>query len=128
MALGELLEQIRDYYVSRFIEALQEHSAARDVTVVHEPAYCDAEGEIVTEGELGLPVRGDLLVLRDGVVADSLQIDTEEMLTYDPVVFDWPQHSLRIELGPFQWNWMQLRIYGVPSDVDWKPLRDWFLR
>lgn len=128
MALGQLLDQIRDYYVSRFLEVLQEHSAAPDNTVVHEPAYCNSEGEVVTAGELELPVRGDVLVIRDGVIDESLQIDTDEMLTFDPVEFDWPENELRVELHPFQWNWIQLRIYGLSAKTDWSPLREWFLR
>jgi hypothetical protein len=41
------------------------------VTVAHEPAFCDANGDVVVEGELSLPTRGDLLLIRDGAVSDS---------------------------------------------------------
>lgn len=128
MALGQLLDQIRDYYVSRFIDAINEHSANDGVSVVHETAFCNAEGEIVTEGTLALPLRGDVLIIRDGMVSDSFQIDTKEMLSFDPITFDWPDNAFDVQLQPFQWNWMQVRIFGLPSDPDWQPLRSWFLR
>lgn len=128
MALGQLLDQIRDYYVSRFIDAINEHAADDETTVAHESAFRNSDGDIVTEGELGLPTRGDLFIIRDGAVVDSLQIDTEGMLSFDPITFSWPENRLSVDLGPFQWNWMQLRVFGLPPKANWEPLRDWFLR
>ncbi len=128
MALGHLLDQIRDYYVSRFVDSINEHSTDDGTTIAHENAFCNAEGEFVTEGQLELPARGDLLVIRDGVVSDSLQIDTEGMLSFKPIVFDWPDNGVNVDLRPFQWNWIQLRIYGLQPDVDWTSIRDWFMR
>ncbi|WP_372724191.1 hypothetical protein [Novipirellula sp.] len=126
--LGQFLDQIRDYYVSRFIDAINEHSGTDGVTVTHEPAFCNADGDVVTEGELALPSRGDLLVIRNGAVSDSLRIDTEGMLSFESIAFDWPANRLNVDLRPFQWNWMQLRIFGLKTNADWTPIRDWFIR
>jgi hypothetical protein len=128
MALGQLLNQIRDYYVSRFIDAFHEHSADGDATIAHEPAFCNADGDIITEGQFALPARGDLLIIRDGVVSDSIRIDTDGMLSFEPIAFEWPESKVHVDLRPFQWNWMQLRIYGLRPDVDWTPIHDWFIR
>ena len=125
--LGQLLDQIRDYYVSRFIDAINEYSSADGVTLAHEPAFCDANGDVVTEGELALPSRGDLLVIRDGAVSNSIQIDTDGMLSFEPIAFDWPENNLNVDLHPFQWNRMQLRIFGLKTDADWTPIRGWFI-
>lgn len=125
--LGQLLDQIRDYYVSRFIDAINERSGNDGVSVSHEHAFCNANGEVVTVGKLALPTRGDLLVIRNGTVSDSVQIDTEGMLSFEPIEFDWPENNLSVDLRPFQWNWMQLRILGLKSDADWTPIRDWFI-
>ena len=125
--LGQLLDQIRDYYVNRFIDAINEYTSADDATVAHEPALCNADGHLVTEGALGLPVRGDLLVIRDGAVSDSLRIDTQGMLSFEPIAFEWPENNLDVDLRPFQWNWMQLRIFGLQNNADWAPIRDWFI-
>lgn len=128
MALGQLLDQIREYYVGRFIDAINEHSAGADSAIAHESAFCNSDGIEVTEGQLGPPARGDLFIIRDGEVVDSLLIDTEGMLTFDPIAFKWPDNSLDVELGPFQWNWIQLRIHGLSSNPDFSPLREWFMR
>ena len=128
MALGQLLDQIRDYYVNQFIGAINDYSAADDATIAHEPAFCNADGNVVTEGRLALPARGDLLIIRDGVVSESLEIDTDGMLSFEPIAFDWPENNLNVDLQPFQWNWIQLRMYGLQADADWTPIRDWFIR
>ncbi len=125
--LGKLLDQIREYYVSRFIDSINEYIGKDGVTVAHEPAFCDANGDVVTAGELALPTRGDLLLIRDGAATDSVRIDTDRMLSFEPIVFDWPENKLHVELSPFQWNWMQLRIFGLKADADWTPIRDWYL-
>lgn len=125
--LGQLLDQIRDYYVSRFIDAINGHSGNVGVTVAHEPAFCNAKGEVVAAGELSLPARGDLLLVRDGAVSDSVQIDTDGMLSFEPFAFSWAESNLNVDLRPFQWNWMQLRIFGLKTDADWTPIRNWFI-
>lgn len=125
--LGELVDRIRDHYVSRFIDAINEYSAADDVTVAHEPALRNSDGDVVTAGELALPMRSDLLVTRNGVISDSLQIDTDRILSFEPISFEWPKSKLHVELGPFQWNWIQLRIFGLKAGADWTPIREWFI-
>ena len=125
--LGQLLDQIRGYYVDHFIDTVNEYADADGVTVAYEAALCDADGSVVTEGVLGLPVRGDLLVIRDGAVSDSIRIDTDGMLSFEPIAFEWPESNLDVDLRPFQWNWMQLRIFGLQKNTDWAPIRDWFI-
>ena len=128
MALGALLEEIREHYVSHFIAAVQELTVSSDASVAHECALRDEDGDVVTDGVLDLPMRGDAVSVRDGVVVDSVQVDTETMVSFDPVEFDWPEGDLPVELAPFQWNWLQLRLQGGADEMDWAPLRQWFLQ
>jgi len=125
--LGQLLDEIRDYYINRFIDAINEQSLADGVTLTHEPAFCDSNGDVVTEGELAVPSRVDLLVISDGAASDSILIDTDGMLSFEPIAFDWPENDLNVDLHPFQWNWMQVRIFGLKTNTDWAPIRDWFI-
>lgn len=125
--LGQLLDEIRDYYVNRFIDAINEQSLADGVTLKHEPAFCDSNGDVVTEGELAIPSRVDLLVISDGAASDSILIDTDGILSFEPIAFDWPENNLNVDLHPFQWNWMQVRIFGLKTNTDWAPIRDWFI-
>ena len=125
--LGQLLDEIRDYYINRFIDAINEQSLADGVTLTHEPAFCDSNGDVVIEGELAVPSRVDLLVISDGAVSDSILIDTDGMVSFEPIAFDWPENNLNVDLHPFQWNWMQVRIFGLKTNADWAPIRDWFI-
>ena len=125
--LGQLLDEIRDYYINRFIDAINEQSLADGVTLTHEPAFCDSNGDVVIEGELEVPSRVDLLVISDGAVSDSILIDTDGILSFEPIAFDWPENDLNVDLHPFQWNWMQVRIFGLKTNTDWAPIRDWFI-
>ena len=125
--LGQLLDEIRDYYVNRFIDAINEQSLADGVTLTHEPAFCDSNGDVVIEGELEVPSRVDLLVISDGAASDSILIDTDGILSFEPIAFDWPENDLNVDLHPFQWNWMQVRIFGLKTNADWAPIRDWFI-
>lgn len=125
--LGQLLDEIRDYYINRFIDAINEQSLADGVTLTHEPAFCDSNGDVVTEGELAVPSRVDLLVISDGAASDSILIDTDGILSFEPIAFNWPENDLNVDLHPFQWNWMQVRIFGLKTNTDWAPIRDWFI-
>ena len=125
--LGQLLDEIRDYYINRFIDAINEQSLADGVTLTHEPAFCDSNGDVVIEGELAVPSRVDLLVISDGAASDSIVIDTDGILSFEPIAFNWPENDLNVDLHPFQWNWMQVRIFGLKTNTDWAPIRDWFI-
>lgn len=125
--LSELLGEIRNHYVERFAEAINDYDADEETSLMHECAYRYADGEVISNGELQLPLRGDMFVVSDGEVTDSLSFDTEQMLSFSPVTSEWtPELSLIIH--PFQWNSLQLRLYGLPQSNDWEPLRAWFLQ
>jgi|JI10StandDraft_1071094.scaffolds.fasta_scaffold00876_18 hypothetical protein len=126
MSLGKILDQVRDYYIQRFIEFVEEKSANEGTSVVHECAFADAKGNWVTQGKLALPMRGDMFVIEDGKISKSIQIDTDGMLSFEPINFNWPQTALQVRLAPFQWNWLQLQLHDLPTNTDWSPLRSWF--
>jgi hypothetical protein len=125
MGLGELLDQIRQYYLDRLIAAAEERSSDK-TTVILEPVLRNCNGEAVAEGELHLPLRKDLAILQNGVVKELLTIDTKGMLSFEPIAFDWGD-SLRVSLRPFQWQSMILRM-PRRKRADWQPLMDWFWR
>ena len=124
--IGEALDQIREHYIRHFVDIFNQHVETEGVSIVHEAAFCDADGNAVVEGELSLPARGDLFIVRDGTVEESIQVDTESMLGFEPLEFQWPDSELIVDLSPFQWNWIQLRTPGLTPPVNWQPLRGWF--
>ncbi len=128
MALGDLLDQIREYYVQRFIGVIEEYELGENDSLIHEVALYDETGELAVEGPLQLPMRIDAYAVRASQATDSIKIETEGMLDFEPVEFEWPEHSMLVDLEPFQWNWLDIKVFGLSGNIDWSPLRTWFLR
>ena len=126
MGLGELLDQIRKYYLDQLIAAAEEELAKKSTSVILEGVLRSGDGTAVVAGELQLALRKDLAILEKGVVKKLLTIDTKRMLSFEPLAFDWAE-SLRVSLGPFQWQQMPLRI-PCRERTDWQPLQEWFWR
>ena len=127
MSLEPLLEKVREYYVTRLMDAVAERADAGEGEVVHEAALRNDAGQVLRTGQLDLPARADIVTTRDGKTIGSALVDTERMLSFEPLDFDWPDSELRVELYPFQWNLAQMRVYGLTDEPDWAPLREWFL-
>jgi hypothetical protein len=128
MSLGDLLEDVRQYYINRFMEAADKLLSNQNVSLVMEPALRDADGATVLEGVLQLPLRADFAILQDGAEPKLLTIQTDRMLAFETISFQWGG-KLRVHLSAFQWDAMRLRLrLPVRENVDWRPLEDWFLR
>jgi hypothetical protein len=121
----ELLDQIRQYYLDRFIKTRDELRAEQNTRLILEPELRGNDGAVVTEGVLGLPLRVDMAVIKDGD-AKTLSIDTEGMLSFEPMSFMWGA-GLKVCLGPFQWQAMRLQVL-LPETTRWQPLQQWFWR
>lgn len=124
MGVGEMLDRVRQYYIDRLMTAAESRSTRKAYSVILEPALRNSAGEVIVGGELQLPVRKDLAVVQNGVVKELLTIDTKGMLSFEPISFDWGD-SLRVSLGPFQWQRMTLRM-PLPKGTDWHLLKEWF--
>ena len=81
MRVGELLDQVRQYYVDRFIKSQDELLAQQNTRLILEPELRGSDGAVVTEGALQLPLRTDMAVIKEGG-ATTLSIDTERMLSF----------------------------------------------
>jgi hypothetical protein len=125
MRVGELLDQVRQFYLSRFIEVRDEFLAEPNSQLILEPELRGSDGAVVVEGALQLPLRTDMAVIKDGG-AKTLSIDTEGMLYFEPVSFRWGA-GLNVHLGPFEWQAMRLQVLH-PETRSWRELQDWFWR
>lgn len=121
MQLGELLKNIRVYYLDRLLEAADSISPPKEVIL--EPALLNNTGEIVTEGFFDCGVRVDIVVTEDDVIIESKNIDTEKMLTFSCISFEWGS-KLSVELFPFQWNYCAVSVFA--EDLQWKPIENWY--
>jgi hypothetical protein len=123
--IGELLDQVRQYYVDRLIKIRDGLLVEQNTRLILEPELRGSDGVVVTEGVLQLPLRTDTAVIKDGG-AKTLSIDTERMLSFDPISFMWGA-GLKVRLGPFQWQAMRLQV-PLPETTRWQPLQHWFWR
>jgi hypothetical protein len=121
MTPGELLDNIREHYLSRFSAELDSRAAA-GTRVLTEVAFRDASGAPSSEGPYDLPARSDVVVINDGKATEVLNVDTDTMLSFQPISFDWD--SARVTLGPFQWNWCEVHVAG--ESVAAEPIVAWF--
>ncbi len=131
MQFTELLEQIRNHYVRRLLEAVTQRRQGTDAMVIHEAALRDEEGEIIRSGPLEIPLRVDLVEVRGDEIVGSDNVDTDDMLEFAPFTFGWPgegTQELTVTVEPFQWNWLQLQTTGQPSTEQWHALRNWYLK
>ncbi len=127
MGLGELLDQVRSYYLDRFREAISEQESAGDIRVIVESPYLDSQGNPSREGALNLPMRGDIFVISESEAAKSLQVDTKNMIGFSPLKFEWEQR-LSVQLMPFQWNWCPIKLSPAKGIEELGPVVDWFER
>ena len=123
MRVGELLDQVRQYYVDRFIKSRDELLAEQNTRLILEPELRGSDGAVVTEGALQLPLRTDMAVIKQGGTT-TLSIDTERMLSFESISFMWGA-GLEVRLGPFQWQAMRLQVQ-LPEPTRWQPLQHWF--
>ena len=122
MSIGQLLDRIREHYLHRFSEVIEE-SRAQD-TVISEPALRRADGEYATTPDDPAPTRIDLIICVNGIGTKSINVDTETMVTFEPIEFAW-QDGTKISLAPFQWNFC-VCMMEHDERFDPQPLYGWF--
>ena len=125
MSPGDLLDEIRSLYIDRFVQCISEIDPKCKALL--EPALLHKDGNYAVEGELSLPCRVDMVVLRDGVAEGSTTIDSDRVLSFDTFDFQW-DNGVRISVSPFQWDLCICGLAVVGKAPNWTPIRDWFLK
>ena len=123
--LGNLLDQIREYYLTRFAAELNELEKEPGARLIVEPALLTASGNIATDGPLGLAIRQDLVVLKHERITSSITCDTETMLVFDALRLRW-NDALDVTIAPFQWNYARLTVRPALAISALAPLKHWF--
>lgn len=109
----------------QFADAAEQLRRRSGALVLSEAVLRSQGRNAIVEGVLGLPVRLDLVSVAEGAEPRCLSVNSERLLTFDPVSFVWSE-GLRVALGPFQWDSLTVRIPAPVGPVDWKPLVAWF--
>jgi len=125
MGLIELLEKIRDYYLTRFKQEI-DHQRSKGFGTIIEPEYLSESGEVITEGFFDTPYRNDLFLVKEKKVTDSIMVDTASKLSFDPIILRWTD-SLVVNIESFQWNFMTIKFEEINERFDWTPLKKWFM-
>ena len=123
MTVTELLEKIRDYYLARFKQEIDEQRDNGFETII-EPELVDKNGLTITEGFFDTPYRNDLFLLRDNNPIESIMVDTESKLTFNPITLQWTD-KLTVTIEPFQWNYLTV-VFNDDIGLDWTHLKNWF--
>lgn len=126
MTFAELLTQIRNFYLDRLREAIQEARADPGVRIITEPVLRNAQGAVLHEGPLDLPMRVDVAVVVGSQVKDSFQVVTGQSVGFKPITFSWTGGTA-ITVRPFAWEACPFRLAGLGPEPNLKPLADWFL-
>ena len=112
------IQQARSHYIAQL------QNAARAASPVHlEPALRTSDGSLALEGVLSLPFRPDLIPKAGG---PSIMVDSTMRVPFDP--WEHQVGSTRINVAPFIWDYVAVKLSGVAAESDWDPLRQWFLR
>jgi len=124
MTLGDILRQIREYYLIRFKKGLEEIQMSGKQSAISEEVLLTSDGMPAREGVLQLPMRVDLIVVEGGRVVDSIRIDTEKILTFAPFELVWDGMSVRV--SGFKWNEMRFTCTSGGTPISMGPLQEWF--
>jgi len=125
MELRALLKEVREHYVQRLRGAIASFQAEEGMQVATEVALRDETGQVIVEGALDLPMRVDAVLFPPNGDPEALTVEEEVGYGFAPRTFTWD--GLEVILGPFSWQDLLIKLADVPEDVDWSPLRDWFV-
>jgi hypothetical protein len=126
MTVGQLLDDIRDKYLTQFQECIA-YVKENGMEAMCEAAYRDEDGALAREGTLSLPMRLDVVGVADGEAKDTIRVDSTAMLAFEPIDFEW-SGGLPTLLAPFHWDGCHVRATGIRKNADWSHLRGWFDR
>jgi hypothetical protein len=125
--LGELLDEIRQYYLERLRAQIAKERAGA-AQVISEPSLRNAAGDVVREGPLSLPLRVDITVVDRGGSSRTLRVETPQQLSFEPVELQWSSR-LSVTLAPFSWNACPVALcVEQNTETNLAPLIDWFER
>jgi hypothetical protein len=125
MKLGKIITDVRDDYLNGFTDSRSKIS--KEKRVIIEAAFRDGGGNLVEDGILNLPLRGDIFVMADNGSTESIRVDSKSLLKFQPFEFVW-RNNLPVLVNPFFWDACDLRLQGIDLFANWQPLKNWFYK
>ncbi len=121
--LLDTLTPLRDGTVQVILAALTRAIDA-GAEVETEPVRRDPAGDVARNGSLALPSRGDLSVTLDGRTLIQ-RVEGPEPDAFDPIIV--PLDDVTGIIRPFRWEAAVLSLSGGQRELNWEPMRLWFL-
>ncbi|MEO1459893.1 MAG: hypothetical protein AAFV49_20310, partial [Pseudomonadota bacterium] len=99
--LVDVLEPVRDMAVGEILEVMA-RTLDSGMDVKPEPKRRNARGQVLREGALSLPRRGDLLVQHSGGMLTQ-HVPCERVLSFEPVTLVEPDGFVSV-ITAFRWD------------------------
>ena len=124
LILTRLVEDPRDRSVAAILEAMARAIDA-GADVEPEPERRDASGRVIRSGPLKLPRRADLSLAEGG---RTLFCRIESRLAEDgTAAVVRTGEGFSAEIHPFRWEAAEVTVQARQEELNWTPLRQWFL-
>lgn len=117
MTVGQLLDDIRDRYLKEFCECIA-YLKQNGMKPMCEPAMRNEDGALAREGALDLPMRLDVVGFADGEAKETMRVDSDSMLSFEPIDFEW-EGGLPTRIAPFTWDACNVRVFDIPETSEW---------
>ena len=126
MTVGQLLDDIRERYLNEFRKCIA-LVKQNGMEAMCEAACLNADGTLAREGILDQPLRLDVVGFADGEAKETIRVDSNSMLSFEPIDFEWAG-GLPTRIAPFAWDACDVRVFDIPKTSDWSHVREWFDR
>lgn len=117
--LSPILARVRQKYLAELEQFSSEHTAG---PLIAEPFLGTSDGEIAREGALALGLRVDFAACQDGRT-ETISIDSASVHGFEP--FAVSISGVDVDVSPFTWDNLELRIEGVEPGALQATVRAW---
>ncbi len=124
LILTRLVEDPRDRSVAAILEAMARAIDA-GADVEPEPERRDASGRVIRSGPLRLPRRADLSLAEGGRTL-FCRIESRPGGEGNAAVVRTAE-GFSAEIHPFRWEAAEMTVLARQEELNWTPLRRWFL-
>ena len=126
MDVEEIFSSARSIYISECLQALDELVSA-ELVALEQAKFTEESGEILTQGELELPIRDDCVLVNDATTQVLSFSINQGQFSFDPVHVNWT-NNIQVSIYPFEWNQCVLFFHRGPQQVEWDFLRQWYFK
>src|SRR5687768_6325793 len=126
MEPAEIFDAVRAAYLNAFVSSIgAQTNGASEVLI--QPCLHNPESRVPrtpTAKPFRVPMRQDIVPMKDGSPQAVMVVRGPEQ-DFLPITWEL-DGGFQLALGPFTWDDVRLVVFGLPRDVDFRSLIDWF--